>query len=220
MKTEIRLHRHIPESRPVSSAIILLHGYGADGKDLIGLAKPMSEFLPNCAFVAPDAPEPCAINPGGRQWFPIPTMDGSSEISAEISLNSSVMILKSVVAKELENYNLTESSVILLGFSQGTMIALHYAARHMKSFAGVIGFSGRLLAPERLARDAVSKPPVLLVHGDADPVVPYSCLEEAGVALTKAGFMVQSLTSPGAGHGIAQDGIEAAIRFAQERLNA
>ena len=218
MTVEIKLHRHEPESGKITSAVFLLHGYGADGRDLIGLAGPMSEHLPDCMFVAPDAPEACTVNPGGRQWFPIPSMDGASETAVASSLNSSLNILGSLIAQELRRVDLSESAALLFGFSQGTMVALHYSARHSRPFAGVIGFSGRLLAPERLENEAVSRPPVLLVHGDADPVVPYTCLGEAESALLSAGFTVQTHTSRGTAHGIAPDGLGMAIAFARSRL--
>ncbi len=214
------MHRRGPKSGKTNSMIFLLHGYGADGRDLIGLADAMSAHLPDCAFAAPDAPEACRVNPGGRQWFPIPSMDGSDESGVEASLNASVRILSGVISNELRRSNLSESSAVLLGFSQGTMISLHFAARHAKRFAGIIGFSGRLLAPERLRHETVSRPPVFLVHGDADPVVPYACLSEAESFLVSAGFSVQTHTSPGTAHGIAPDGLGAAAAFAHDRLAA
>ena len=202
----------------IENVIFLLHGYGADGQDLIGLADPMSSALSNCAFIAPDAPEPCKINPVGRQWFPIPTMDGSSEEGVRVSLEKSTNILNSLVARELKRLELTEKSAILIGFSQGTMISLHYAVRHPSKFAGVIGFSGRLLAPELLEQEVVSKPPVLLIHGDADPIVPYTCLAEAVDALTAVGVSTKSYTCKGTAHGISPDGLNQAVVFVRKQL--
>ena len=220
MKREVRVHRRQPKSGKTESLMLLLHGYGADGADLFGLADPISAHLPNCAFVAPDAPEPCAINPVGRQWFPIPAMDGSSEESSERSFFASADLLDRFIGLEMERASVTEAQTFVLGFSQGTMMALHVAIRRACAVAGVIGFSGRLLAPHRLRKETTAKPPVLLVHGDADDVVPFSSLGEAESALSAEGFSVKTHVSPGVGHGISPDGLGAALGFVRNRLNS
>ncbi len=220
MKKEIRVHRRQPGSGNAKNLMLLLHGYGADGADLFGLADPMAAHLPDCAFVAPDAPEPCAVNPAGRQWFPIPGMDGSSEESSAKSFFASADLLDRFIGLEMERAGVAASQTFLLGFSQGTMMALHVAARRAAALGGVIGFSGRLLAPDRLREEMTAKPPILLIHGDEDEVVPFSSLEEAASDLSAEGFSVETHVSPGVGHGISPDGLGAALGFVRDRLGA
>lgn len=219
MKKEIRVHRREPSSGNTKYLMLLLHGYGADGADLFGLADPMAAHLPDFAFVSPDAPEACAINLMGRQWFPIPGMDGSSEESSAESFFVSADILDRFIGVEMERAGVTESRTFLLGFSQGTMMALHVAARRAFALGGVIGISGRLLAPDRLRKEMTAKPPILLIHGDEDEVVPFSSLEEAAAALSAEGFTVQTHVSSGVGHGIAPDGLAAALGFVRSLVS-
>jgi len=154
----------------------------------------------------------------GYQWFPIPWMDGSSEAAASAALDRSAVVLNAFIDKVLADEGLTPGRLILFGFSQGTMMSLHVAPRRSEPVAGIAGFSGRLLRPERLAAEALSKPPVLLVHGDADEVVPFAEMQAAGEALTAAGFRVRGHVERGTGHGIAPDGLSAALAFIRERL--
>ena len=188
MTRELKTGRAAPKSGRVKSAAVFLHGYGADGADLLGLAEPLAPHLPDTLFLAPDAPERCVGTPFGRQWFPIPWLDGSSEEAAAAGLAASAADLDAFLDKLLEDEGLTPSQIALFGFSQGTMMSLHVAPRRAAPVAGVVAFSGRLLRPEALAAEAVSKPPVLLVHGDADPVVPFADMGLAGDALVAAGF--------------------------------
>ena len=170
------------------SVVVFLHGYGANGADLLGLADPLGEHLPDTLFVAPDAPEDCAGAPMGFQWFPIPWIDGYSEEEAERGMTSAVADLNAFLDALMVDEDVLPEQVVLFGFSQGTMMALHVAPRREDEVAGVVGFSGRLLAPEDLVDDVVVRPPILLVHGDADDVVPVQSLPEAADALQKAGF--------------------------------
>ena len=197
---------------------MLVHGYGASGADLIGLADVLSPHMPGTAFVAPDAPERCVANPMGLQWFPIPWLDGSSQEAAEASMRRSAADLDAFVTDRLAEEGVGPADAVLLGFSQGTMMSLHVAPRRPEAVAGVVGFSGRLLAPESLEADAVSRPPVLLVHGDLDDVVPPASMPEAAEALGAAGFKVYAHVSQGTAHGIANDGLEVALAFMRERL--
>ncbi len=199
--------------------MIFLHGYGADGKDLLGLADPLGEHLNDTAFVAPNAPHPCTGNPMGYQWFPIPWIDGSSEEAAETGLLKASLLLNTWLDETMLAEGVTAANTILFGFSQGTMMALQVAPRRADKFAGVVGFSGRLLAPEKLENETLSKPPVLLVHGDQDDVVPPQSLPDAADALTKAGFEVFTHISLGTGHGIAPDGLGVTSQFAQQQFN-
>ena len=203
---------------PAQSLVIFLHGYGADGADLLGLADPLAPHLPRTAFVAPDAPEPCVGTPFGRQWFPIPWLDGSSEAASAASLALSSEDLNRYIDAAMAANGVGPEATALVGFSQGTMMALDVALRRAAPLAGVVGFGGRLLRPETLAAQITARPPVLLIHGDADPVVPYADLARAAAGLTAAGVSVVSHTSRGVGHGIAPDGLSLALRFLAERL--
>ena len=198
--------------------MIFIHGYGADGADLLGLAAQLSPALPDTLFVAPDAPSRCSMNPSGFQWFPIPRMDGSSELEASDSFKSSKRELKRFVEGEMEQAGVSEERTVLVGFSQGTMMALSIAPVWHRPLAGVVGFSGALLEPEGLGTDCNSRPPVLLVHGDMDDVIPVAALESARTSLQDAGFDVRSFVSRGVGHGIAPDGLTEAQTFIRERI--
>jgi phospholipase/carboxylesterase len=202
------------------SVVVFLHGYGANGADLLGLADPLGEHLPDTLFVAPDAPEGCAGAPMGYQWFPIPWIDGSSEEEAERGMTSAVADLNAFLDALMVDEDVLPEQVVLFGFSQGTMMALHVAPRREDEVAGVVGFSGRLLAPEDLVDDVVVRPPILLVHGDADDVVPVQSLPEAADALQKAGFEdVFAHIMKGTAHGIAPDGLSVALAFMRDKLN-
>ncbi|MBR9765575.1 MAG: alpha/beta fold hydrolase, partial [Rhodobacteraceae bacterium] len=153
------------------SAVVFLHGYGANGADLLGLADPLAEHMPDTLFIAPDAPESVPGAPFGFQWFPIPWIDGSSEEEAERGLVAASADLDAFLDAFMVDEDLLPEQVCLFGFSQGTMMALQVAPRREDPVAGVVGFSGRLLQPELLPDEVVSKMPVLLVHGDEDDVV-------------------------------------------------
>lgn len=202
----------------VRSMVVFLHGYGADGADLLGLADPLAEHLPDTVFIAPDAPERMAGAPFGRQWFPIPWLDGSSEEAARAGLVRAVRDLDAFLDARLAEEALGPERLILLGFSQGAMMSLQLAPRRPQAVAGIIAISGRLLAPERLAAEVVVKPPVLLIHGDQDPVVPFEDMRLAGEALVAAGFETYGHVMQGTGHGIAPDGLSVALTFMKERF--
>jgi len=200
------------------SLVVFLHGYGADGADLLGLADVLGPHLPGAAFVAPDAPEPCAGNPFGRQWFPIPWLDGSSEQAAKDGLVAAAEDLNGFLDARLAETGLEPAAMALVGFSQGAMMALQVAPRRDEAVAGVVAISGRLLAPEFLEAQARVRPPVLLIHGDQDPMVPFQDMGLAGNALVAAGFETYAHVMKGTGHGIAPDGLGAALGFLKERL--
>jgi phospholipase/carboxylesterase len=198
--------------------VVFLHGYGADGNDLLGLAEPLAPHMPGTVFIAPNAPERCVNNPMGYQWFPVPWLDGSSQEAAASSMQASAADLDAFLDDVLAEEGLSADRMILFGFSQGTMMALHVAPRRPAPVAGVVGFSGRLLGHEHLAEEARVKPPVLLIHGDQDEVVPPSSLPEAANALQAAGFDVYAHVMKGTGHGIAPDGLSVALAFMREKL--
>lgn len=203
-----------------TSAVVFLHGYGADGADLLDIADVLAPHLPNAAFFAPDAPEPCRNTPFGRQWFPIPWLDGSSESEAKAVMALSVKDLNAFLDATLEAEGLEPQALALVGFSQGAMMALHIAPRRDHAVSGVVAISGRLLVPERLAAEATVKPPVLLVHGDQDAVVPFEDMGLAGDALAKAGFATYAHVMKGMGHGISNDGLGVTLSFLKEMLPA
>jgi phospholipase/carboxylesterase len=219
MTRVLQAGRRAPLSGETRSAVIFLHGYGANGADLLGLADPLAEYLPDTLFLAPDAPESCAGAPFGYQWFPIPWIDGSSEEEAEAGLARATLDLQAFLDGVMVDEDLLPEQVILFGFSQGTMMALHVAPRREDPVAGIVAFSGRLLQPEALADEAQCRPPVLLIHGDADEVVPVSSLPKAAEALQQAGWEeVYAHIMRGTGHGIAPDGLQVALAFMADRL--
>ena len=218
MTRELKFGRRAALSGQPRSMVVFLHGYGADGADLLGLADPMAPHLRNTVFVAPDAPEPCSGNPFGRQWFPIPWLDGSSELAAATGLARSAQDLDGFLDARMKDEKIDAQHVALVGFSQGSMMALHVAPRRDVACAGVVSFSGRLLQPEALVADAKVKPPILLIHGDADPMVPFEDMALAGGVLVAAGFETFGHVMRGTGHGIAPDGLSVALAFLKERL--
>ena len=208
-----------PQSGDLRSIVVFLHGYGANGADLLGLADPLAEHLPDTLFVAPDAPEAIPGFPGGYQWFPIPWIDGSSEEEAERGLMAASEDLNAFLDALMVDEDVLPEQVVLFGFSQGTMMSLHVAPRREDPVAGIVAFSGRLLNPEVLADEVVSRPPILLVHGDQDDVVPPQSLPQAAEALQEAGFKdVFAHVMKGTAHGIAPDGLSVALAFMRDKL--
>ncbi len=210
--------RKASQSGRTASVVVFLHGYGADGSDLLGLADALGPHLPDTVFLAPDAPERCTGNPMGYQWFPIPWIDGSDPASAADAMATAVDDLNAYLDNVLIDEGIGADRLVLFGFSQGTMMALQLAPRREDAVAAVVGFSGRLIEPELLADEARVRPPVLLVHGDADEVVPPGSLPDAASALTAAGFEVNTHISPGMGHGIGNDGLSLALTFIHDKL--
>lgn len=216
MVRELKSQRRGPQK--ADAVVVFLHGYGADGDDLLGLADPLAPHLPGTAFYAPNAPEPCLNNPMGYQWFPIPWLDGSTEAQAKSSMALSVEDINAFLDRVLKDEGLTPDRMVIFGFSQGTMMALHVLPRRDQPVAGIIGCSGRLLVPELLAAEARVKPPVLLMHGDQDPMVPFADMGLAADALNEAGFEVYGHVMKGTGHGIAPDGLSASLGFMKQVL--
>ena len=209
-----------PERGPASggrarAAVVLLHGLGADGEDLIGLADSWAGALPECRFLSPHAPERCDMAPMGRQWFSI---RDRSEAALRAGVERAAPALDAFIDGALAADRLGDDRLVLVGFSQGTMIALHVALRRRRAPAGVLGYSGRLIGAARLADEAVARPPVMLIHGDADDMVPIAALHEAVAALGAAGVSAQWHVSSGVGHGIAPDGLAIGARFLRDCL--
>ncbi len=212
MAVQIDGPRLAPASgRPAKQLVILLHGYGADGNDLIGLGREWARFLPDAAFVSPSAPEPLPGQfLGGRQWF---NLDSRSEKEWEEGVRKAEPVLSSFILEEAAKANLPLSAVALVGFSQGTMMALQAGLRLPEAPAAIVGFSGHLAGAARLAAEIKVKPPVLLIHGSADDVIPYQAIHLARNALAAVDVPVQWQIRPGLGHGIDPEGLQAAGLF-------
>ena len=215
---ELKFGRAASGSGVVRSMVVFVHGYGADGADLLGLADSLSPHLPGTVFYAPDAPEACAGNPYGRQWFGIPRFDGSSEADAKAGLARAAEDLNGFLDARLAEEGLGPEALVLVGFSQGAMMSLHVAPRRGVAIAGVVAISGKLMFPEVLSMEAQVRPEVLLVHGDQDPVVPFEEMQAAGNALVANGFTTYGHVMQGTGHGIAPDGLQVALSFIADRL--
>jgi phospholipase/carboxylesterase len=198
-----------PKSGVAKYLVVLLHGYGADGQDLIEIGRQWRTLLPDAAFIAPHAPEPCAMSPMGRQWFPLTMRDPDERWRGVVKARPTV---DSFLDAELAKLGLDESRLVLVGFSQGTMMALHVGLRRPRAPAAILGYSGVLIGPEHLgeatARDPRgAPPPVLLVHGDQDAMIPLDALFDSSEALAKANIPCQWHLSIGVGHGIDNGGL-------------
>ncbi len=205
-------------SGSTNSLVVFVHGYGADGSDLLSLAPSLASVLPDTKFVAPNAPHRCTANPMGFEWFPIPWIDRSSEARSLRGLYRSADIFGEWLDQIIEGSGVTPECTVLFGFSQGTMMSLHHGLRREATLAGIVGFSGRLMVPETLQSEKRSKPPILLVHGDIDTVVPPSEMPVVQQALSDAGLDVDTHVSRGMGHGIAPDGLGRAVQFIKSCL--
>lgn len=186
------------------SVVILLHGYGSNGADLIGLVPYWRAALPHTLFLAPDAPQPCPGAPGGRQWWPLTSLSPEARAAG---VRVSAPALNAYIDSQLAAHDLSADRLALVGFSQGTMMALHVGPRRANAIAGIVGYSGMLADPEALGEELETKPPILLVHGDADDVLPVSALHQAQARLEGLGFEVESHVSRGLGHSIDEQGL-------------
>ncbi len=192
--------------------VVLLHGYGSDGNDLIGLARVWQPVMPDALFVAPNGPSACDLNPAGYQWFPL---DLNRDISRLTGSETARPIIKGFLDDVWRQTGFGPGETILGGFSQGAMMALDVGLRLEGPLAGIVAFSGGVMTPDNVDQIIKSKPPGCLIHGAEDDVVPVSMSVIGGEALRKQGLDVQVHISPGAGHTIAQDGLEVASAFLQ-----
>jgi len=192
-------------SGEAQSLVILVHGYGSNGEDLIGLVPHWREVLPDTVFVSPNAPEPCPGAPGGYQWW---GFGAGSDRTAGVT--SAAPILDAFIDAELARNGLADDRLALVGFSQGTMMSLYVGPRRERQIAGIVGLSGALIDTGDAPK---THPPVLLVHGDEDPMVPIEAFYRAREALERQGFEVTSHVSPGLGHGVDLAGVTLAKRF-------
>ena len=200
----------LPQQGQPRELIVLLHGWGADGNDLIGLAPALQPVLPHAQFVSPNAPDPCDQNPMGRQWYSF--ADERPETLKAGYVRAADMI-NGFLDDELAKLGLDDGHLALIGFSQGAMMALYVALRRAKPCAGVVGYSGMMIDGDGLDTELRSRPPVLLAHGDADPVVPVQSLQDAVGVLSKHEVSAQWHVSKGVGHGIDPGALKAGATF-------
>ena len=211
------IYRHKPAAGGLSShLVVFLHGYGADGKDLIDLANPFAMALPNATFISPDAPNPCAMSPQGRQWFPIEEIPNGAIKASDNLLN--------LIKKEAEDLNLTFKDVVLIGFSQGAMMSMQCLLLNKFQLGAIIGYSGALRDENIKAAGSLivggkhkfSDTPILLVHGEQDEVVPFQSLQKSKSLLDSVGFNVETLSRPKLGHGIDPEGISRGMEMLKQ----
>lgn len=188
--------------------VVLLHGYGSNGRDLISLAPYWQPAVPEALFVSPDAPFPCEMGGGGFQWFSLADRAPEKMLAG---VQTATKILDEYIEELLKEYDLTDENLILVGFSQGTMMGLYAGPRRKQKILGILGYSGALIGEEDL--DAQNKPPIHLIHGESDEVVPVSAYHHAHDTLLKNGFSVTGHTTPGLGHSIDGEGIESGSDF-------
>jgi phospholipase/carboxylesterase len=203
-----------PRGRPPSALVVLLHGYGANGDDLIALGHEWQRWLPEAAFVAPNAPEPIPGMHGGLQWFPLTLRDPSERWRGVVAAKPS---LDRFLDAEVARYRLRPERLVLVGFSQGTMMALHAGLRRAVAPAGIVAYSGLLAGPEHLA-ETNARPPVLLIHGETDDLIPVEALHLARESLAETGLPVEWHVQPRLGHGIDPEGQWMAGNFIAEVL--
>jgi phospholipase/carboxylesterase len=222
MAAELDGPRLSPQSGNARQLVVFLHGYGADGNDLIDVGRAWQQYLPHAAFVSPHAPEPCAQAPVGRQWFPLTFRDPNERW---VGVNKAAPILERFLDAELDRQKLPPAALALVGFSQGTMMALHVGLRRPAGPAAVVGYSGLLVVPpegeiEAFAAAIKSRPPVLLVHGDRDELIPAQALFQAAQGLAALGVSVEWHLSAGIGHGIDAEGLRHGGEFLARRFAA
>ena len=195
--------------------IIFVHGYGADGNDLIGLANYFQSTLPEAIFLSPHAPEACSMNPSGYQWFDLTSTDPAV-------LWSKILVaadhLNEFIDSKLLEYNIAEENLALIGFSQGTMMSLHVSLRRKNTMAAVLGYSGRLIGADLLKDDLISKPSIYLIHGDQDPMVPYQESITAEKVLKEYSIDIKTHISEHTQHSIAEDGLRIGVDFLASKL--
>ncbi|MHA6300283.1 alpha/beta hydrolase [Devosia sp. CAU 1758] len=196
------------------AAVVLLHGYGSDGHDLIGLAPHWRDLLPGALFVSPHAPEPAAMTGFGHQWFAV-DLNGDRLASRQTGVTRARPVLVDFLTELWAQTGIAPDRTILAGFSQGTMMALHVGTSLPASqrLMGIIGFSGAFLPPDEFGGEDLAQPPICLVHGDMDGTVDPNLSAEADAVLREAGFDVSYHVSRGVAHGIAPDGLAFATDF-------
>jgi phospholipase/carboxylesterase len=222
MAVELDGPRLNPRSGAARQLVVFLHGYGADGNDLIEIGRAWQQLLPHAAFVSPHAPEPCGQAPVGKQWFALTFRDPDERWTG---VNKAAPILERFLDTELARHKLAPAALALVGFSQGTMMALHVGLRRAVAPAAIVGYSGVLVLPPganlaAFAAEIKSRPPVLLIHGDRDDLIPPQALFQATQGLAELGVSVEWHLSAGLGHGIDPEGLRHGGEFLARRLAA
>ncbi len=221
MATELTGPRIAPRSRgPARQLVIFLHGYGADGNDLIDLGRLWQTPMPDAAFVSPHAPEPCAQSPLGRQWFSLTFREKNERW---VGVNKAAPVLNHFIDEELKRHDLPGSALALVGFSQGTMMALHVGLRRPEPPAAIVGYSGLFVLPEgakpeTMAPEIKVRPPILLVHGDSDTLIPPQALFHSTQDLAALDIPTEWHIAAGLGHGIDQEGLRQGGEFLAKRF--
>ncbi|MGB3795642.1 MAG: dienelactone hydrolase family protein [Alteraurantiacibacter sp.] len=190
--------------------VLLLHGYGSNGHDLISFAPMWQDTLPDALFLAPHAPQKCGLMGAGYQWF---ALTGFDPIAVAKGTASAAPAIDAFLDRKLAQYDLTEKNLSIVGFSQGTMMALQVGLRRARTVSSIVGYSGMLTGTTDLHGVGLTKPPVLLVHGSADPLVPIQALHSSQSALERLGFTVESHIASGIGHTIDPVGLRLGKEF-------
>jgi phospholipase/carboxylesterase len=220
MAAELDGPRLEPRGGRARHLVVFLHGYGADGNDLIDIGRAWQQLLPEAAFVSPHAPRPCGQAPMGREWFPLTFRDPNERWTG---VNAAAPMLMRFLDAELERRKLPPAALALVGFSQGTMMALHMGLRRAVAPAAIVGYSGLLVGPvsgelEAMKHEIVAHPPILLVHGDRDELIPAQALFQAAQGLAQLGLPVEWHLSAGIGHGIDAEGLRHGGEFLARHL--
>ena len=210
--------RLAPRSGAAKQLVVFLHGYGADGNDLIEIGRAWAGLMPDAAFVSPHAPSPCGQAPVGREWFPLTFRDPNERWTG---VQMAAPTLNDFLDAELARHQLPPAALALVGFSQGTMMALHVGLR--RPVAAIVGYSGMLVVPEDIdpesfSAEIVSRPPVLLVHGEQDDLIPIQALFHAAQGLAALDVPTEWHISAGIGHGIDPEGLRQGGEFLARRL--
>ena len=220
MAAELNGPRLEPRGGQAKRLVVFLHGYGADGNDLIEIGRAWQSLLPDTAFVSPHAPRPCGQAPTGREWFPLTFRNPDERWTG---VNAAAPVLNQFLDAELARRKLSASALALVGFSQGTMMALHIGLRRPAGPTAIVGYSGMFVVPndgppDAVAADIKSKPPVLLIHGDQDDLIPVQALFLSSQQLAALEVPVEWHISPGIGHGIDQEGLRHGGEFLARRF--
>jgi phospholipase/carboxylesterase len=202
--------------RSPKSMVVLLHGYGSNGAELMGLVPYWSASLPDTLFMAPNAPETCPGAPGGFQWWSLTDLGQASRAAG---VREAAPLVNAFIDMHRATYDLPNSKVALVGFSQGTMMAVHVAPRRPEVLAGVVGYSGMLADAEALQIEVKTRPPLLLVHGDADQVVPFAAMGQSEVEFKRMGFAISTHVERGLGHSINEAGLRLGGEFLARLLS-
>jgi phospholipase/carboxylesterase len=207
--------------QPLSGAaptqiVLLLHGFGSSGSDMITLAPAWQQSLPDALFLAPHAPQRCGFGAGYQWWgltdtTPQALFAGAAQAAPAIN---------AFIERKLNQYELSEADLAIIGFSQGTMMALHVGLRRPRQLAAIVGYSGMLAGASELRHEQITRPPVLLVHGSHDPVVPVAALHSAESELKRLGIEVSTHVSPGVGHSVDPVGLRLGRDFVSQALRA